>query len=42
MVLTALMVIGLLNGLILLPVLLSVIGPKAEVCSFSVLISDQY
>ncbi|KAK2149885.1 hypothetical protein LSH36_433g03015 [Paralvinella palmiformis] len=31
MVLTALIVIGLLNGLVLLPVLLSIMGPKAEV-----------
>ncbi len=31
MVMSALIVIGLLNGLVLLPVLLSLIGPKSEV-----------
>ena len=30
-VLTALVVIGVLNGLLLLPVLLSILGPTAEV-----------
>lgn len=33
-VLGALVVIGLFNGLMLLPVLLSIFGPKGEVCLF--------
>lgn len=32
-VLSALIVIGLINGLMLLPVLLSLVGPPCEVCS---------
>ncbi len=31
-VLSLLILLGLLNGLVLLPVLLSVVGPQAEVC----------
>ncbi len=33
MVMAGLIVIGLLNGLILLPVVLSLIGPPTEVCN---------
>lgn len=32
LVLTGLVIIGLLNGLLLLPVVLSVFGPLSEVC----------
>jgi patched 1 len=33
-VMTALIVIGLFNGLAMLPVMLSLIGPPCEVCGF--------
>lgn len=33
MVLMALTLLGLLHGLVLLPVLLSIVGPPPEVCS---------
>lgn len=38
-VLTILTILGLLNGLVLLPVLLSIIGPPAEVRKLLFLIS---